>query len=478
VARLDWELVAEGRDSFLDTAWFELQLPPGAVASSLSSWIDGEERPAAFASDGRAKKAFDQVVARRLDPVLLREVGPRRLWLQLFPLAANLPPMRVRVGLTVPLRRDGDSLVLSLPEVVDHTCTPLVGDLHTLRVVRAGAPVEERTIEGKDLSQAVPIVGGYARVTCARDADGFVVQTLAPSAQAAAPRVPQPLVVVFDASHSTATARDDLVALVQSLPRGRQLSLYAAYGSALQRHEALAGDDALVAWLRSQPFLGGADPRPALAAATAEAARLGVSEVLWFHGGSVHLLPGQDAACAKDVRVYAVPLSRSPQQLYQLEAFRSQLVTAPLRPLAAAQRWLQQFVNVDAANVPTDGFVRTFARASTPPADAVVVDDQLVRLWAASEARDRRHRGDATATGLAASYRVVTAGASAVVLERREQYDEHKLEPGAISGREPPELLGGQPVPEPATWLLLGSGLVVIAWRQRRRSLAARTPSV
>lgn len=478
VARLDWELVAEGRNSFLDTAWFELQLPPGAVASSLSSWIDGEERPAAFASDGRAKKAFDSVVARRLDPVLLREVGPRRLWMQLFPLAAGLPPMRVRVGITVPLRRNGDALVLSLPELVDHTCTPLVGDLHTLRVVRADGSVDERTVEGKDLSQAVPIAGGFVRVACARDAEGFVVQTLAPSEQAAAPRAPQPLVVVFDASHSTAAARDDLVALVQSLPRGRRLLLYAAHGSALQRHEALAGDDTLVAWLRSQSFDGGTDPRPALAAATAEAARLGSTEVLWFHGGSVHLLPGHDPAWAKDVQVYAVPLSRSPQQLYQLEAFRSQLVTAPMRPLAAAQRWLQQFVNVDAANVPTDGFVRTFARASTPPADAVVVDDQLVRLWAASEARDRQRRGEATATGLAASYRVVTAGASAVVLERREQYDEHKLEPGAISGREPPELLGGRPVPEPATWLLLGSGLAVIAWRQRRRSLAARAPSV
>ena len=70
------------------------------------------------------------------------------------------------------------------------------------------------------------------------DADGFVVQTLAPSEQAAALRVPTPLVVVFDASYSTSAARDDLVALVQSLPRGRRLLLYAAHGSALQRHEA------------------------------------------------------------------------------------------------------------------------------------------------------------------------------------------------------------------------------------------------
>lgn len=473
VARIDWELVVEGRNRFLDKAWFELQLPPGAVASSLSSWIDDEERPAAFASDGRAKKAFDTVVARRLDPVLLREVGPRRLWLQLFPLAAHLPPMRVRVGITVPLRRDGEALLLSLPEVLDHTCTPLVGDVHTLRVLRGDGPVDKRTVEGNDLATPVPIAGGFARVTCARDADGFVVQTLAPVEQTAALRVPKPLVVVFDASYSTATARDDLLALVQSLPRGRQLFLYAAYGSGLQRHEGLVGDDTLVAWLRSQPFLGGADPRPALAAATAEAAALGVAEVLWFHGGSCHLLPGQDPAWAKGVLVQAVPLSRSPQQLYQLEAFQSQLVTAPLRPLANTQRWLQQFVEFDATNGSADGFVRTFTRATTPPADAIVVDDQLVRLWAASEARERRQRGDATATGLAASYRVVTAGASAVVLERREQYDEHKLEPGAITGREPPGLLGGQPVPEPATWLLLGSGLAVIAWRQRRRSLAA-----
>ena len=68
-----------------------------------------------------------------------------------------------------------------------------------------------------------------------------------------------------------------------------------------------------------------------------------------------------------------------------------------------------------------------------------------------------------TATRLAQKYRLVTAGAGAVVLETAEQYAQAGLEPAAPAGYVPPGTPSGNPVPEPETWLLVASGLL-LAW--------------
>lgn len=87
-----------------EEARFDLWLPAGAVASSLSLWIDGHVRPAAFAASTTVAAAYAAVARTDRDPALLQELSPGLVRLQLFPLNERLPAMRVRVGFTVPLR--------------------------------------------------------------------------------------------------------------------------------------------------------------------------------------------------------------------------------------------------------------------------------------------------------------------------------------------------------------------------------------
>lgn len=107
LAQVDHVLEVSSGSQRNEEAHFVFALPPGAVASSLSSWIDGAERPAAFAAQAQVGSAWAAVVARDRDPAMLREVRPGVLELSLFPLARNRPPMKVRVGFTVPFRCRG-----------------------------------------------------------------------------------------------------------------------------------------------------------------------------------------------------------------------------------------------------------------------------------------------------------------------------------------------------------------------------------
>jgi hypothetical protein len=52
-------------------------------------------------------------------------------------------------------------------------------------------------------------------------------------------------------------------------------------------------------------------------------------------------------------------------------------------------------------------------------------------------------------------------------------YDAAGLDPGALIGREPKGPIGGNPTPELSTWLMVATGLAVIAWCNRRRGAQA-----
>jgi hypothetical protein len=65
-----------------------VQLPPGGVVSRLTLWVNGEEREAAFAGRSQTRQAYQQVVSRRRDPVLVTTAGRDRVLVQCFPVPA------------------------------------------------------------------------------------------------------------------------------------------------------------------------------------------------------------------------------------------------------------------------------------------------------------------------------------------------------------------------------------------------------
>jgi hypothetical protein len=452
-----------------EEAWFDLRVPAGAVASALSLWIDGHERPAAFAASATVAAAYAAVARTDRDPALLQELSPGVVRLRLFPLNERLPAMRVRVGFTVPLRVGEDGAELALPRVVAHNCA-LVPRRHQLVFGGAGAAAP-RPVDDRQLAQPIRVPRG-AMAAQARDADGWVMQRLVPREPLPAPAR---WFVVVEASASVRRTGADVQTLLAALPASAPVVLFVAHGDGCTRVEGAAGSPECDAFLRGVPFAGGVDARPALAAVIDEAAAGGGGTVLWLHGTAASLPDGVWPVVPPAVTLAAFALAPGRNAVHEHLAGDPNVVDVPRHgdaptSLVAA---LQEFVRHGGRAIHEAGaFERRWARAAAPAAGVVVVSDQLARLWGAVEARNHQRAGRAKdAVALAARYRVVTAGAGAVVLENAGQYAAYGLDPGAPVGTEPRGLVGASgPVPEWSTWLMLATGLLAVCWWRRPRA--------
>jgi hypothetical protein len=96
----------------------EIQLPPDAVISRVTLWIDGEEREAAFGGKAQVREAYQRVVRARRDPLLVTTSGKDRVLAQCFPVPSG-GEMRIRLGITMPLTASGDLAVMTLPHIVE-----------------------------------------------------------------------------------------------------------------------------------------------------------------------------------------------------------------------------------------------------------------------------------------------------------------------------------------------------------------------
>lgn len=466
LARIEWTWELENLWGIAQEARLGLAMHPDAVASALSLWIGGIERPAAFAAEETVTKAYDEITRRQRDPALLRETAPGRLRLLVFPVPAR-DRARVRIAITTPLDLHGDAGELALPVLCDRNFA-LSSAMEQELVLRNGAlvkphrPLTDRIAE---LRWTFPIT---ATTTWTEDAEGPLVQRLVPRARAA---LPESLLLVVDDS-VTAAAAD--TALLDAWPADQPCTLLLATADGYRKHVGTCGDLELRAALDALRHEGGVDASHALRHACELAHETPGAAVVWLHGAqplAFGLLEGlfDDADRVRSALVL-VPLS--PEENVIADALLARRVAVALPHTGSPRADLARLAarGLPGSSVePFASHVREFSRPPEPPAGAIEVSDQLARYRAALRARELAAAGDPGAAGLAARYRLVTAGAGAVVLENSAQYREFGLDPGALLGTEPMAPIG-DPVPEPATWLLFATGIgVLLLLRLRTR---------
>jgi len=484
---LEWTLVFRNdHESQQREARALVQLPPGAVVSRLTLWIDGEEREAAFGGRSQVRQAYQAVVNRRRDPVLVTAKGPDRVLVQCFPVEPHGKEMKVRLGISVPLVVAGpESARLALPRIVEQNFSAAAGLTHAVwlespQALTSDLPVYQ-TEKKPNFQQALhgelsPVQFGAfsSGVLVKRDparARGWAPNPLDPSSivtQEFVRRPPPagPLAIVVDGSGDLGSVAPLLAEVLDGLPATVPVRLFLA-GDTVQTCPA-ADPQSAAAWLKAQEFTGGQDATTALQAAVA-ALGTSVGTVLWIHGSQP--VTWQNPAALEQ------SLARR-AGLVGLLAFSA--IPGPNLLLEKLGETPDLTVLPRLGNVRED-LMRTFDRLQNGTEVAVrrarpagekagnEVSSHLARLWAAGEVARLLAAGPAKrdeAVALAVKMQLVTALSGAVVLESKQQYDAAGLQPVD-------SVTAPQTVPEAGgTLLLLAAGLGFLFLLVRRRSLS------
>jgi len=479
---VEWTLVLRNEAPREREARAQIALPPGAVVSRLTLWIDGEERDAAFGGRAKVRQAYESVVRRNRDPALVTTAGSGRVALQLFPVPAK-GEMKVRVGMTLPLAlqspREG---LLGLPyfhernfelapglrhAVWIESKSPLRGELaRSTRAAQAHglrADLEDERL-GLPASAIVAERGGTltAWAPDGRSSGDVVRQVL--SARRVA--VPKRLVVVVDGSLAMREAAARVAQLISRVPPGIPTELLVADDEVIDTTADASSSAALARRIERFDYRGGHDNVAALARGLDRASAEEGGALLWIHGPQPVLLMTAEALLQRLERLAEPPAWYELQVQPGVNLIGEKLDGAAalvslrepdLRRLIASWRrggtqWIAERERVKADRA---GTLRARDKTS----------DHLARLWASDEValmlRERRSRDEAIA--LARRYQLVTPVSGAVVLENRQQYDAAGLEPVA-PGTVPT-------VPEPETWALIAAVLAALAYAYRRRLL-------
>jgi hypothetical protein len=458
----EWTMVFRNRSGTAKEARCQVRLPRGGHVSRLTLWVNGEPREAAFNTISKVKAAYRAVaVVQRLDPVLVNVAGPDTVMVQCFPVPAQ-GEMKIRLGITAPL----DGSRWELPHIIERNFGT-AGELEHgvwLQADRAfelvdGGDESYSATDGNGHSLAVTLEAEAAMrngialtvqdmpeepvVWCedrfAKPDERFLVRENTVETQTAGGRP----IVVIDGSASMAGAASWVTRAIADA-EGGDLEIILADDTARQ---------VSLAELRSHRFTGGRNNEPALREAIRRSKESG-KPVVWIHGPQAVRLFKSEALLQliergtrkpKIIDVEAVP---GPNRLAEAIHQTGTLHRGPalLRPTDDLVRLLENPVSNRAVGK------WQWRRASS--SDALTgrkVWDHLARHWAATTAEDASTgMTDGCRAELAARYQLVTRYSGAVVLETRQQYDDHGLEP--VDGDATPKIPN---IPEPSSSLLL-----------------------
>jgi hypothetical protein len=464
----------------------QIQLPPGAVVSRLTLWVDGEEREAAFAGRAHVRQAYQQVAIRqRRDPVLVNTCGPDRILVQCYPVPRDGGLIKIRLGFTVPLVLDANAqgrwrwpVILernfNVRESLQHSVwvqstTPLALDAS---LFQAGS--DPRSWLGR--LREPDLAGGAADFNVPRRAeitttwtrgagavsDRIVQQTLAPRASLESRR----LVLVLDGSASMAGVLPEIADLLGELSASLDLTAILLATDEpewiLRPGESARLETDAVARLRQASVRGGHDNVPALVSAWDATGGTDGSVLVWVHGpqpvevGSPEGLRQCWEREGKNVTLVSFSTVPGPNVLLErldgltgIRAFpRQGSVTDDLRRLLTG------------GHPDGSAWQRSYELVDAPPTGLAVAEGSrhVARLWARDEViRLQRARRFEEGIRLAGLYQLVTPITGAVVLETAQQFADHNLTPV--------DPITVPAIPEPAVSVLLLLGLMALAFR-------------
>ena len=490
VVYCEWTMEFKNVSSQQREARAQIGLPPGAVVSRVTLWIDGEEREAAFGGRSQVKEAYREVaVVQRRDPILVTTCGPDRILMQCFPVQPGGGVMKIKVGITAPLIMNAaDHGQFVWPRFLERNFAIGSNLKHDLWIesnqrlangkTESAPPASpDRPFALRDSLKESSLAEAINAVTVFRSPEmndvwtpesgnaGIIHQSLHESAT----RPIQRLVIVVDGSQGMKSFAREIAGAMSHIPTGAKSSLILAEGgtdTAAIHHKAVASEstDEIQTRLLRANYRGGADNLPALEAAWDAASSVENGAVLWIHGPEPVLLSAESGLQQRlernvtRTRLIELQTQTGPDRVLEKLDGLSALKRIPR--LGAVSNDLARLFDQWSGKIKSFEFERE--RIETP--SRVRVDRQIERLWARDEALRlaAEHKHDEAVT-LAARNQLVTPLTGAVVLERKEQYDRHQLNPAD------PTTVPSVPEPGILSLLVLGAFACVISRRKRSR---------
>jgi Vault protein inter-alpha-trypsin domain len=502
---MQWTLVFSNDSLQQSEARAEIQLPPGAVVSRLTLWVNGEEREAAFAGRSQVREVYERIVRQQRDPVLVTTAGRDRILVQCFP----VPPqgeMKIRVGITVPLLLEDRGMALLLlphfnsrnfriPDEFKHSVwieskremdtanTELVVEQPSADVYALRGQVKDDELAGPKTS--IRLIRPYhVSEVWSRNPFENEGNIIRQSIEERAPPHVNRIVVVLDTSAATEDWEHEIATAIRSISREFDVRLVLADADQLSetsvpQDSIASGVSEISAKLHDVKFAGGADNVPALVKAWELAAeKPGNNAIVWIHSPQSLVLTSVEALRQRWERrpygpqLYSVQTNRGSDEIEKKldgisevkSVVRTGRLEADLEALFASLTGHAKIVE----------FVRTSKKVDRhpDPSEAVETSSHLARLWAHDEvtriltARDESLKE--AATTLAVHYQLVTPVSGAVVLETAEQYRAAGLEP-VDAGTVPT-------IPEPEIVALLGVMAMFVSWLVYTKRRNSRYP--
>lgn len=460
-ASLDWTLTFKNRSDKDQEAKARISIPPGAVISRLTLWINGQPYEAAFSTTGKTREAYDWIVTRHRDPVLVTMCGPDTALVQCSPVLARTGEMKVRIGFKSPVENSGDGAYeLALPGILN--CNFNRPDRHYVHLQSQS----DLRASGKYTTTEIT-KGKYSLDSSPNDSTDHrsIATIFVPKPEAdkliATPDwyshgqryiverlvtrpafVPERLYVVIDQSSALnehlSQIKEGLAKLPESIDSSWLFAVDPKNGDEKSSTNPLTMLQAMSRF-QSGAFSGGQDNGPALKEALERASETAGSAVLWIHGPQPLTSSASDLNYLELVHkpvLYDFNLGGGSSRLTESLLADNFEKLASYKAVSQGATITEDFDRLYSEWQPgTNKLVAVRTMESRPPKSLFdcdrTISAQLTCLWAKEEVdRLLAHGQLQKAESLASTYRLVTPVTGGVVLERESDYSAKQLPHG------------------------------------------------